>query len=126
MASAPASPSSAKRVLVVDDNEDIRDFLVEFLAEQGHDAHGVGSAEAAEERLSGESFDVLFTDVGLPGISGLELAGRALAQSPEMRIVLATGLTHDALSAHGDLLARATVLIKPYDEAAILAAVERN
>lgn len=120
---AVLSPA-AKRVLVVDDSEDIREFLVEALNERGHQACGEASAETAEAQLERAAFDVLLTDVGLPGISGLELAERALRRAPQLRVILATGLPKEALRSHPEVLKRAILLVKPYDEDAIVRAVE--
>jgi DNA-binding NtrC family response regulator len=114
-----------KRVLVVDDSEDIREFLVEALNERGHQACGEASAETAEAHLERAAFDVLLTDVGLPGISGLELAERALRRAPQLRVILATGLPKEALErSHPEIVERAILLVKPYDEDAIVKAVE--
>ncbi|HYY94395.1 MAG TPA: sigma-54 dependent transcriptional regulator, partial [Pyrinomonadaceae bacterium] len=61
------------KILFVEDDERLRDVLLEAAALEEYDAQGVSTAEAAVERLRGEPFDILVTDVTLPGMSGLEL-----------------------------------------------------
>jgi PAS domain S-box-containing protein len=111
------------RILVVEDNEDSRILVCELLETLGHTVTGVSSAEDALEALGKGSFDTLFTDVSLPGISGVELARKAAAMAPGIAIVFASGYGA-SISAHLDLPSRS--LAKPYDIhqlRAVLAAV---
>ncbi len=66
----------APRLLVVEDDPDIRTFLVELLELDGHDVRSFGDSEAALRSLETESVDVALLDIGLPGIDGCELARR--------------------------------------------------
>ncbi|MDT5271506.1 MAG: two-component system, NtrC family, nitrogen regulation response regulator NtrX [Acidobacteriota bacterium] len=61
------------KILFVEDDERLRDILLEAAAMEGFDARGVSSAEAAVELLRDETFEVMVTDVTLPGMSGLDL-----------------------------------------------------
>jgi CheY-like chemotaxis protein len=111
------------RILVVEDNEDSRMLVCELLDTLGHTATGVGSAEEALEALGNDRFDTLFTDVSLPGMSGVELARKAAAMAPGIAIVFASGYGA-SISAHLDIPSRS--LAKPYDIhqlRAVLAAV---
>jgi CheY-like chemotaxis protein len=79
---APAAPARALSILLAEDNADMREMTVEVLEALGHDAAGFGSGEAALAALeahAGTPYDVLITDVGLPGMSGYQLAARARA-----------------------------------------------
>jgi PAS domain S-box-containing protein len=102
------------RVLLVEDDEDIRSSAYELLGLLGHDVVAVESAEEALELMRVESFDLLLTDVSLPGKSGVELAREAVRLKPGMRIVVASGHGGAALSAQDALLTAAVVLPKPY------------
>jgi PAS domain S-box-containing protein len=110
-----ARPSSTKtahlRILLVDDDEDVRSSACELLEVCGHRVKAVSSAEEAQKALAGDSFDVLFTDVTLPGMSGVTLAREALRQRPGLRVVIASG--HDLVV--GDGVPGAVLLPKPYD-----------
>jgi CheY-like chemotaxis protein len=77
--------------LVIDDEEDLREILVELLSGVGHRVVGVSGCEEALERLAAETFDVLITDIQMPGMSGLLLASRARERFPRLGIVIMSG-----------------------------------
>jgi len=79
------------RVLVVDDEEGIRRFLSAGLQQLGYETHASASAEDALVALATQSFDIVLTDLGLPGMSGDEFARTVHEQSPRTPIVLLTG-----------------------------------
>jgi CheY-like chemotaxis protein len=124
---APESPKlSALRILLVEDDEDIRESVCELLESLGHDVRAVPSAEEAQEVLaSGGGVDVLFTDVTLPGMSGVELAREVLRQRPGLRVIIASGHGSEVLSRGGDALAGAVLLPKPYVLSQIQSALEQ-
>lgn len=78
------------RVLLVEDNPDALEGMMEMTSFLGHLPHGCGSAESALIVLQNQVFDVLITDIGLPGISGLVLAEKARAIQP-LDITVASG-----------------------------------
>jgi CheY-like chemotaxis protein len=91
---APATTAPARaplRVLVVEDNPDAQYLVCEMLRALGHLAEGRGSGEEALALLADMSFDVLFTDVSLPGMSGIELARTALKGHAALSVVFASG-----------------------------------
>jgi CheY-like chemotaxis protein len=119
----PARQDGALRILVVEDNEDSRILVCELLSTLGHEVSGVGSAEEAIEALKEGSFDTLFTDVSLPGMSGVELAKKAAVMVPGLAIIFASGYGA-SISSHLNIRSRS--LAKPYDLnqlRAVLAAV---
>ena len=86
-----ALSSSAKRVLLVEDNLDLLDLTLMMLEELGHEATGVVSAEEALTLLETEPYAMLMTDVTLPKMSGIELVNRVRARDPQMPVVVASG-----------------------------------
>jgi PAS domain S-box-containing protein len=125
--SAPNAPNL--QILLVEDDPDIREVTAVMLACLGHSATETMNASAALEQLAARTFDVLVTDLTLPNISGQELALRALALRPGLRIVFASG--HDSVPRSGDQgdLEQAIFLQKPFDDkqlAAALAAATRR
>ncbi|WP_158900071.1 PAS domain S-box protein [Burkholderia sp. L27(2015)] len=96
----PTTVSSATslRILVVEDHDDSREAICEVLTMLGHRPHGVGSGEEALANLGAQTFEVLLTDISLPGMSGIELAHKATDVTPALRCVFASGrdLPHDA------------------------------
>jgi DNA-binding NtrC family response regulator len=61
------------RILIVDDNREIRTILEEYLKEEGHMAEGAGTAREALEKHSRTPFDLIITDLNMPGMTGMEL-----------------------------------------------------
>ncbi|MEW6764044.1 MAG: response regulator [Pseudomonadota bacterium] len=115
----PADPVQAlepnaggQRILVVEDDPDTRELACELLAALGHDASGSASAEQALTLLKEHDIDILFTDLNLPGLSGIELANRAMASQPTLKVILASGDGHSTRVPPASGMA---VLPKPYD-----------
>lgn len=75
---------------IVEDNDELRDFLVEMLRELGHTAIGFPSAEDLAGSPTAASIDVLLLDLNLPGEDGLSLAARLKRVQPRLRIVMMT------------------------------------
>jgi PAS domain S-box-containing protein len=120
-----SSPDTSLRILLVDDDTDIRLSVCELLMDLGHHVHPVASAEAANEALGREPFDLLFTDVGLPGMSGMDLARQAVQDRPALQVIIASGHGDVAVGRGGDPLARAMVLPKPYGLVELESALEQ-
>lgn len=102
------------RVLVVDDEEGSRAFLLRAISTLEHTGVGAESAEAACELLTQHEFDMIFVDIVLPGASGLEAIGkfRALSSAP---VYVVTGGGDDGLARDVGLLGGAGYLPKPVD-----------
>jgi len=83
------------RVLVVDDEEGVRGFLAEALEDEGHAVSQAPDARAAFALLRRQGFDLLITDLRMPGMDGLELVRLARAEQPEMETIV--------LTAHGSV-----------------------
>jgi len=99
-------------ILVVEDNLDSQYLVCEMLRAFGHEADGVGHPNDALDRLAASRYDVLFTDVSLPGMSGVDLARRAVADAPSMRVIFASGYG-DTLLRHVEFPYQS--LQKPYE-----------
>ena len=78
-------------IIVVDDDEVLSRLLKQYFTGLGHVCEAFPNAEAALERMSETAFDVLVTDIVLPGMKGLVLAERAHRLLPEMSIIVTTG-----------------------------------
>ncbi|MHA3885630.1 ATP-binding protein [Stutzerimonas degradans] len=100
------------KVLFVEDDPTLRMLTGEVIAELGHQIVLSESAEDALEQLEAQPFDVLLTDVGLAGMSGIELVRQAQQRHPELALVIASGYAVDARDEGIDSL---RVMLKPYD-----------
>jgi two-component system NtrC family sensor kinase len=89
-------------VLVVEDNAEVGQFANDALADLGYSARLVGNAAHALEELAvdADRFDVVFTDVVMPGMTGLELAQEIRRRHADLPVVLTSGYSH-VLSEHG-------------------------
>jgi response regulator RpfG family c-di-GMP phosphodiesterase len=110
---APARFDAKTRVLVVDDDEQVRRSLAPLLRRSGYHVHGVGCAVAALEALAGGDFAVMLCDVRMPGTDGIELLQQAMSLDPHLAVVMLSGL-NDALTAREAFTrGAADYLIKP-------------
>src|SRR5687767_3299929 len=82
---------SPKHLLIVDDEAPLREAIAERLADHGFVVEQAGSGEEALERLASFAFDVLITDLRLPGIQGREVLDAALERYPELIAIVITG-----------------------------------
>jgi PAS domain S-box-containing protein len=100
----------SKRVLLVEDHNDSREFMTALLETEGHTVTSAASVKEALERLNspeGEKFEVLVTDIGLPDASGWDLIPQARELRPSLRIGVVTGWEgHNAPSEGADFLLR--------------------
>ena len=119
----PVDPSTLPSVLLIEDSEDVRETTIEFIMEVGFSVVAVETAEAALTVLESARFDVIFTDVSLPGMSGIELVKVLLARNPEQRVVIASGYGAD-LGRHG-FGNGVAILGKPYDLASLEKTLQR-
>ena len=86
------------RILVVEDNPDLRETLSLLLEADGRHIEAMANAEDALRAFTSQAFDVVFTDVKLPGMSGLDLAARLRATEPPPWIVISSGAAVPELS----------------------------
>ncbi|NQW54527.1 MAG: response regulator [Rhodospirillales bacterium] len=97
-----AAEGRARRVLLVEDEVLLRMSTTDMLERLGCSVSGVGSGEAALELLAREEgYDLMITDVGLPGMSGDELAEIVRKQFPLLPVVIASGYGRSAMQAEG-------------------------
>ncbi|MEZ4394887.1 MAG: sigma-54 dependent transcriptional regulator [Polyangiales bacterium] len=110
-------------VLVVDDEEGFRSFLCEVLTDAGHDATGVGDGGAAIAALARARYDLLLTDLNMPGADGEAVLRHARATRPELPVVVITA--HGSVERAVDAMKRgATDFIqKPLESPAALRAL---
>ena len=103
------------RVLLVEDDEDNRELMTEVLETAGYEVVTAASGAEGLRRLSEGRLDAVVTDVGMPGMGGLELARAAKRLAPETPVVVVTGYAEreDITGARGREVD--AVLVKPVD-----------
>jgi signal transduction histidine kinase/ActR/RegA family two-component response regulator len=112
-------------ILLVEDDMRVRASTLAALGELGHRAIGCASGEEALAALGkGERFDLMMTDVMMPGITGPALVGRVHADHPEIAILFVTGYVGEA--GHSDQFTGHEVLRKPFTIAGLGAAIDKG
>jgi two-component system cell cycle response regulator CpdR len=112
------------RILLAEDDDSLRGFLARALARAGHDVTACPDGEAAVTHLD-KPWDLLLTDIVMPGIDGIEVARQAAAKHPQLRIMFITGFAAVALAAGEKAPAGSKVLSKPIHLREIVSEVER-
>jgi CheY-like chemotaxis protein len=79
-----------RRILVVDDEREIREFIVEFLRAEGYDVSLAGSGEEALAKSKQKPFDIVLLDVRMKGMDGIQTYHELKKLNPSMRAVLMT------------------------------------
>ncbi len=104
------------RILLAEDDGSMREFLAKALSRAGHEVEAVGDGEEGVAALGEHPgvYDLLLTDIVMPGVDGIELARRAAALDPGMKIMFITGFAAVALNAGSAAPKQAKVLSKPF------------
>jgi len=104
-----------ERVLLVEDHDAVRKIFQRLLAGLGYHVTAVESAEAAEQLPGDPTFQLLLTDIMLPGASGVELAARQTARRPDLRVIFMSGYTEDEVIRERAAAGAVRFLQKPVD-----------
>ncbi|MGA3065940.1 MAG: sigma-54 dependent transcriptional regulator [Tepidisphaeraceae bacterium] len=114
------------RILIVDDQDMMRDSLAGTLAREGHEVIAANDGPAAVSRLSSSRFDLLITDVKMPKMTGLELLAEAKKTRPEMPVVLMTAFATVNTAVEAMKLGAYDYIQKPFDGDEIKLLVDRT
>jgi two-component system cell cycle response regulator CpdR len=112
-------------ILLAEDDESLRKFLAQALVRAGHEVTDFGDGSEAWECLKGVRFDLLLTDIVMPGMDGIELAKRAAETDAALKIMFITGFAAVALHPSSQAPKQAKVLSKPFHLREIVAEVDR-
>ena len=102
------------KIILAEDDGDMRRFLVKALEKAGHSVVSFAEGNSAFEELSQSTFDLLLTDIVMPEMDGIELARRAAALDPKIKIMFITGFAAVALNPDSKAPKEAKVLSKPF------------
>lgn len=119
-----ASGSARARVLIVDDEPEIREILCDLLSFD-YSCAAVPSAEEALELLSTEKFDLVISDITMSGMSGLEMIPHVFSISPETVVLMISGMQTIESAIEALRLGAFDYIMKPFDLRQVEAAVKR-
>jgi CheY-like chemotaxis protein len=122
----PGTKEKVPAILVVDDEDYVRDLIKEILELQAHETITVGSARRALELCKQKRFDLVITDLAMPEMDGFELIQALRAARIEVPVLAVSGsLNRDFLRIAG-LLNAVETLSKPFELVDLLAAVDKS
>ncbi|MCT8971652.1 cell cycle two-component system response regulator CpdR [Microbaculum marinisediminis] len=113
------------KILLAEDDNDMRKFLVRALENAGYEVTSYDNGLSAYNRLCEEPFTLLLTDIVMPEMDGIELARRATELDPDIKVMFITGFAAVALNPDSDAPKNAKVLSKPFHLRDLVTQVER-
>ena len=119
----PADALHSLHILVVDDEPNVRLVLSELLEIAGHTFETAGDGQEAWAKFSQVEFDIVLSDIGMPRMTGAELASRVKSESPATPVILLTGYTDIGRDAVATSVEADLVLMKPVDRQRLLEAI---
>ena len=112
------------RILLAEDDTSMREYLARALTRVGYEVVAVGCGTEAIPLLTAEKYDLLLTDIVMPEMDGIELAQKASAIDPAIRVMFITGFAAVALQG-GRTAPEAKLLSKPFHLKDLVAEVDR-
>jgi two-component system cell cycle response regulator CpdR len=112
------------RILLAEDDTSMREYLQRALQRVGYDVQSVGCGTEAVPLLQKDRYDLLLTDIVMPEMDGIELAQKASAMDPDIRVMFITGFAAVALQS-GRTAPEAKMLSKPFHLKDLVAEVDR-
>ena len=107
-------PSPVMKILLAEDDTDMRRFLAKALENAGFDVSSYDNGASAYNRLREEPFELLLTDIVMPEMDGIELARRATELDPDIKVMFITGFAAVALNPDNKAPRDAKILSKPF------------
>ena len=102
------------KILIAEDDAAVQAFVERALRHRGHETVTVGDGLAAVVALRNETFDLLLTDIAMPGLDGIGLALKASKDYPDMKILMMTGYASERQRAHNLEALIHRVIEKPF------------
>jgi len=113
------------KILLAEDDQDMRRFLSKALRNAGFDVTSFDNGKAAYQRLREEPFELLLTDIVMPEMDGIELARKATELDPDIKVMFITGFAAVALNPDNNAPQQAKVLSKPFHLKELVNEVQR-
>ncbi len=105
---------SVKKILIVDDEEDVRLFLRDFLNDHDYQVDTAGSGEEALERIEKDPPHVILLDVMMPGMDGLQTLEAVKSKYPKTTVIMITALKDEARIVKAKKLGAHDYIVKPF------------
>jgi DNA-binding response OmpR family regulator len=122
-ASSPASALAHARVLVIDDEPGIRNFVSRGLQAEGYAVDLAADGDAGLSAALGQSYDLVILDLLLPGLSGIDVLHEMVQRNPGQPVIVLSALTDTSSKVHSFELGAGDYLAKPFSIEELLARV---
>jgi len=113
------------RILVVEDEESVRDFVTRVLTMHGHSVLVAKDGAEAVELMDNHHFELLLSDIAMPMMDGISLALKVRASRPHIPIILMTGFADERQRAHNLTLLIEALITKPFNMEQLLKVVDK-
>src|ERR1700730_7117997 len=120
-----SSKAINSKILLAEDDHDMRRFLSKALQNAGFDVASFDNGMSAYQRLREEPFELLLTDIVMPEMDGIELARKATELDPDIKVMFITGFAAVALNPDNNAPRQAKVLSKPFHLKELVHEVQR-
>lgn len=117
---------SSKKLLIVDDELSVREILAEGLSSFGYDTEMAGSMAEAFEKIQAGSFNLVLTDIEMPGGTGLELLQKVKSHDGDLDVIMVTGVVDADTAIHSIRQGASDYLTKPFNLDEVQIVVERT
>jgi len=113
-----------KKILVVDDQADVREVICEFLNQRGYDTVSAENGQTALKKFNNDMPDAAIIDMEMPVMNGIQFTKKVIADSPEFPIIMISGFVHKHSPEFLHKIGIKKVLAKPIDLKNLYSAVE--
>lgn len=114
-----------EKILVVDDDEELRHYLVELLKGYGYESHSASNGREALEKASAAYFDVVLLDIMMPGMNGMDALVEFRRISPKSKIIMITGFGTTENAVEAIKKGASDYITKPFKTDELLVAIRR-
>ena len=118
--------SDKKRILVVEDDEEMRSLLKDFIEAEGFETDSASNGSEAFRKLAKESFDLIITDVRMPGLTGLDILPGVRKLQPEASIIVITAFGSEEVCRRAFERGATAYLEKPIHFSKLRALIHEN
>ena len=114
-----------ERILIVDDEEIMRSFLLDVFVDEGYDLDSAANGEEALEKISSNFYQLIITDIRMPGVDGTEVLKKAKEINPQTEVIIITGYASPQIKQKCQKLGAAYYIAKPFQINQIRALVNK-
>lgn len=117
--------TQVERILIVDDEEIMRSFLLDVFVDEGYDLDSAANGEEALEKISRNCYQLIITDIRMPGMDGTEVLKKAKEVNPQTEVIIITGYASPQIKQKCQRLGAAYYIAKPFQINQIRALVNK-